>query len=675
MKKITFSVFATLGLISLSQAQTTFTDDFESYTAGDYIGSNSATWTTWSGTTGGTEDVQVTTAQAYSGNNSIYFNATSSSGGPQDVVLPFGGELNTGQFELSSYIYIPSNEGAYFNFQGTSTIGETWAISVQFVDDGNIYLYNDNGDVLTSTFTADTWFKWGFNINLNTNDWEFLINDVSQGVFTNTFNQVASMDIFPVNSSYDGNGSSSFYMDDFDMTYTSYTLPTLNAAVTNVDGMSGLVGLERSPSVTVRNLGTSTITSFDLTVDYNGSQYTENVTGVSITSLDEYTVDFSPFVLATGPLDIVATVSNVNGTTDDDATDDVKTVSLDPSTPAYGKVVVAEEGTGTWCQWCPRGAVMLDNMSENYPGLFVGIAVHNNDPMEYTPYDDGMGFSSFPNSKTDRGSDVDPSYIESEFMDRIMVAPSAVLTNGAEISGNTLKVSVTADFLADISGNYRLACVITEDSVTGIASGYNQYNAYSGGSNGEMGGFELLSNPVPASQMHYNHVARVILPSVAGLSNAFPTTVTTGEIHTVDFYFIIQDEWDLSQLHIVSMFIAPSGDVDNAGSATLTEAQTNGFVESTTEVTGIESNESISQLSLYPNPANDVAYIEFVAEENQSVGVELYDLNGKLVSQKEFTELNGQYQLPIQVSQLEKGIYMVRLTVGDNVSMKKLVVE
>ena len=57
-------------------AQFSFTDNFESYAVGDYIGEADTLWTTWSGTTGGTEDAQATDENSASGTNSIYFSSS-----------------------------------------------------------------------------------------------------------------------------------------------------------------------------------------------------------------------------------------------------------------------------------------------------------------------------------------------------------------------------------------------------------------------------------------------------------------------------------------------------------------------------------------------------------------------------------------------------------------------
>jgi hypothetical protein len=75
MKKPLLLLVGTIvSTLSFSQI---FSDDFESYAPGSFVGPQSTTWTTWSGTEGGAEDAQVTTNQASSGTNSIYLSSTS----------------------------------------------------------------------------------------------------------------------------------------------------------------------------------------------------------------------------------------------------------------------------------------------------------------------------------------------------------------------------------------------------------------------------------------------------------------------------------------------------------------------------------------------------------------------------------------------------------------------
>lgn len=675
---------ALVGMGTATFAQS-FSDDFEGYNLGDYIGANSADWTTWSGTTGGAEDAQTVNNQALSGTQSIYFSTTNDGGGPQDVVLPFGGAHNLGQFTLTQNFRVESGQGAYFNIQGDVAIGVTWALSCQIQQTGDIFFYNGNGTVASGTIAFDTWFEIRVECDLNTNEWEAFVDGNSLGTWANDYNQVASLDLFPVNgSNQGGNSLSSYWVDDVSYNLVPYTLPNENGGITAVNANNGLVSQDRTVSVDVRNLGVSNITSFDLTIDYNGNQVVENVTGVNINSLDWYTVTVAtPITLVAGNNPVTATISNVNGNgPDGDPNDDTKVTNLDPIQPANDKVVVGEEATGTWCGWCPRGDVSMNAMAADYDGFWAGIAVHNNDPMADATYDAGMGglIGGYPSGLVDRGSDIDPTQMEAEFLQRIQVAPAATITPGAMYNSNTnvLYVSLSVDWLTAASGDWRIACVLTEDDVTGTSSGYAQVNYYAGGGNGPMGGYESLPDPVPASQMVYNHVGRLISPSFNGFANSFPASVNMGETYDFNFAFQLDPSWDTNNMHIIGMLIDPTGTIDNAGTDDIAGAETNGFVDGvdvTPMISVTEFDAPDATFTLAPNPASDVAFVNLQLEENQKVSMRVMNITGQVVAQKEYGNLEGAYRLPIPVSEYAAGIYMIELTAGNSVYSEKLIVK
>ena len=673
------------GLLCLTVAGSasaqSLSEDFEGWGAGTYMGTNSADWSTWSGATGGAEDVQVSTAQASSGSNSIYFSSTALNGGPQDVIVDFGGEHNTGNFNFNSDFYVDNGQGAYFNFQANTTPGLIWSFNCQMNDSGEI-TFDDGSTVwLTTTYPQATWFNLEIDVDLNTNSWDILIDGSSVGTFQAVEGQIATIDIFPVNSAGSGNGQSSFYMDDFNYSVTPFALPAENGAVSFITDIAGLASMDIMPTVTVRNLGTTAITSFDLEVDYNGSQITENITGVNIASMGTYDVTFtSGLTLVGGTMDVTATVSNVNGNgADANAADDSKSISVSPVVPAPGKMVVGEEATGTWCQWCPRGAVFMDLMADNYDGFWAGIAVHNGDPMTYEPYDASMSAlvsNSYPSAVVDRSGTIDPSEMEIDFLERIVLPPSAFITNGAIWNDVTreLQVSVTADWQSTETGTWRLAMVLTEDGVAGTGAGWSQSNAYAGGGSGVMGGYETLPNPVPASMMIYDHVGRVILPSFSGYTNSFPST-NSGEVHTVNFTLVLDDSWDVDNMHIVGMLVAPNGSIENADQTTIPQAETNGFVTSTEVVTSITELSTSGSFEMYPNPTANGTTISVTDLDNDEVIVKVFDINGKIVAQKNYGMLTGAMKLPINTENFEAGIYTVQLMVGETQNVQKLIVE
>jgi hypothetical protein len=557
-------------LFSAYLSAQTFSDNFDSYTAGQKLAQQSGgAWTTWSNQPGGAEDGVVSNANALSMPNSMYFSSAVQTGGPVDQVRNFG-VLNTGNFSMSMNLFVETGKSAYFNLQRNATIGQIWAADFNFNDDESLSIVNLTGLNETAAYPQNTWFNFRLDINFNSNTWEVFIDNNLVATFSNSENQIASIDIFPVDqvAPY----SSGFFLDDFEYTVTPYVLPAVNLAA-NLVSIEGpyLAGSSVSRKLKVRNLGTTAINSFDITYNYNGVDETQNVTGLNLASLAETEISFStPMTLIAGSNVLTATVSNVNGNlADGDANDDVATLTIDPIVPAAGKVVVGEEGTGTWCGWCPRGAVYMDKMADTYGDNWIGIAVHNGDPMTVAEYDAGVGtmIGGYPSALVDRGADTDPSAMEADFLQRITQAPKAFINNTATYMpiSRTLTVTVSAEFQAAANSNYKLACVLVEDSVRGTGSGYNQTNYYAGGANGEMGGYETLPSSVPAAQMVYNHVARAIAPDFNGMENSFPATVNMGETHSQEFSFVLPVGWDIDQMHIVGLMFDPTGQVDNAG--------------------------------------------------------------------------------------------------------------
>lgn len=666
--------------MSASLFAQTFIDDFESYTPGTYLGVSSPNWTTWSYAPGTNEDVLITTANASSGSNALYFSSTAAGGGPQDVVLPFNQVYTSGNVTFESNFFVETGKGAYFNMQATLVIGGAWALDCNMLQTGVLKLSNSGTPYLTTTYPVGQWFNLRIEMDLTANIWELYINNVSQGSFANPTGSIGILDLYPVNpTSEGGNNVSGFYVDDVSYNYIPATLPAVNGGVTFVNQLGGIAGQNADVKATIRNLGSNNITSFDIAYTYNGTPVVESVGPISLASLANYNHTFTtPVTIIAGSNPLTVTISNVNGAgADANPSDDSKSITINPVVPAAGKIVLGEEATGTWCGWCPRGAVYMDYMADTYPGYWIGVAVHNNDPMVHAPYDSGLSpliGGSYPNSVVDRGPANDPSTMEQSFLQKIIVPPTATITNGATYNPTTreLNVSLTYDFQTAASGNWRAICVLSEDGVTGTTSQYAQVNYYAGGGSGVMGGYEVLPNPVPASQMVYDHVGRSIVPDFSGLANSFPTSITSGSQHSVCFNFTLPASWDESKINIIGLLRTPTGAIDNAASETIASAVSNGLASCTVGISEDLTNEA--DFNLFPNPTNGVTFIDITNNSNSAVSVNVMDINGKIVAQKNYT-INGTVKLPIVTDGLEKGIYIVTLTVGNSIQHQKLIVQ
>ena len=143
-----------------------------------------------------------------------------------------------------------------------------------------------------------------------------------------------------------------------------------------------------------------------------------------------------------------------------------------------------EEGTGTWCGWCPRGAVYTEQFDTVYAGSAIIVAVHNADPMADAVYDAGLGtlIAGYPSGAVDRKDiDVDPTDFGVSYLNRINdVSPADVGVSAYFNSvSRQVDVVVSATFAAELTGNFRLNAVLVEDDVVGTTGAYSQTNYYS----------------------------------------------------------------------------------------------------------------------------------------------------------------------------------------------------
>lgn len=669
MKKIYLLV---AGLAAFNLNAQLFSDNFDAYTAGQYLGPQSLTWSTWSGPEGGNEDVQITSTNSSSAPNAIYFSSTAANGGPQDVVLKFGQLYNSGVFTLQNKFYVNAGRKGYYNIQGALTIGNIWALNVN-MNAGQLTI--DDGitpNLVVSSYPEAAWFELKIEANLTLHVWKAYLNGNLVGTWVNGVNTVASADFFPVQNTQ-------MYIDDVMFDHVPFTVPALDAMVADIDMGAELATQSGTPTVKVVNGGSTAITSLKVDLTYNGSTTTQNVTGVNIPTAGVYNVSLPSTVLAAGTLPINAVVYNVNGGAGDNTpSNDTLIELINPIVPAQGKMVVGEEATGTWCQWCPRGAVFMDLFETKYQDFWAGIAVHNGDPMTVEAYDTGIGtlIGGYPSALVDRLGDVDPSGMSSDFFTRLQTAPKATLVNGATWDANSrvLNVSVRYNFALAANGNYKSACVLTEDGVTGTGAGWSQSNAYAGGNNGVMGGYESLPSPVPAAQMVYDHVARAIAPSFTGMTGIFPTTVNAGDAHIVNYSFTLPAGWDENEIQIIGLLIDPTGKIDNAASVDITTAVANGYE------TGLNAGiaqvlESSRPVALAPNPAIGTSAILLNLTTESEVHIQLTDLNGKLITSGEYTNLSGAQSIAINLNGLSAGMYAVNILINGTLYTEKLIVE
>ena len=412
----------------------------------------------------------------------------------------------------------------------------------------------------------------------------------------------------------------------------------------------------------VKNLGASTVTSY--TVKLNDGTTTQSF---------PQTASLIPYTSTTFSLNYPMTSTGIKPikmwveyTGDAIHTNDSSFSEFGGATFTPVNTPVFEEATGTWCQWCPRGAVFMDSLVKVHPDV-VAIAVHNSDPMTVATYDAGMGplIGGYPSGLVGRKLEADPSDFLTEYTNHLADFGVADLTVAQPtLTGNTLQVKVDVKMAVSTkpSYDYRLALVVTSDDVHGTATSWNQANAYAGGANGVMGGYELLPSTVPAALMYYDHVARDITGGFTGVSGSLPGTMTAGSTYSYTFNWTVPAGVELQKSKANVLLISGlSGEVQNG-------KWKGAFPTSVKDIV------AAGQLNIFPNPSNDYLNLDFTLNATSTVTISMIDVTGKAVYNNKLSNLTGNQGLVINTSNLANGVYSLSLQTTEGTITRKVTI-
>ncbi len=90
-----------------------------------------------------------------------------------------------------------------------------------------------------------------------------------------------------------------------------------------------------------------------------------------------------------------------------------------------------------------------------------------------------------------------------------------------------------------------------------------------------------------------------------------------------------------------------------------------------------EQNNTINDISVFPNPAKDKFSVKFNSLENGTVTAKLYSICGQeveaLVANKEFNA--GTNTINFELKNIPSGVYFIQLTAGSNKTVKKIIID
>lgn len=381
--------------------------------------------------------------------------------------------------------------------------------------------------------------------------------------------------------------------------------------------------------VKLENLSKTAIRKFQVKYSVDGGE--ESIIEKSVYLKSGATTKFAitlPELSGIGEHKVNLCLLKVNDKEDDNpANNEVETV-VKVTGISFAKRMVVEEGTGTWCGFCPKGIVAFRVMEEKYPDKFIGIAVHYKDAMQISSYSKVLGyFTGYPQCIINRNESmiVTPTASVLEGLCGKVTSEKAIAAIDVEASldnsSSKINAKTSVQFASgDPNAEFRIAFVVVEDSVTG----YYQSNYYSGGAMGEMGGFEDMESSV---SIPMNHVARGIY-DYDGLDGSLPTVIEADTPYDYEMQIDLPKVQKTNYLHIISLLInGKTGMIENAAKSKIKVG------------TGLSCEKDVD-VHIWIDENGNV-----VCSEKDGV-IEVYDMNGVRVSS----------------SGLERGLYIVKYT-------------
>ncbi len=334
------------------------------------------------------------------------------------------------------------------------------------------------------------------------------------------------------------------------------------------------------------------------------------------------------------------------------------------------RIPLYETFTSSTCPPCNPGNVHLEELFDQpeNEGKFTSLKYQMSWPGTGDPYytiEGGSrrslyGINSVPRLELDGGFDAGPTGLTQEDMDAAYTTESLIeLTANYQLNEPTQTVSVQVSVKAlqeiESSGGLFLHVAIFEKLTTGNVK-----------SNGET---------------EFEHVMKKMVPSSTGnyLGGMEADEVQSFELtYTFNGDYVLPPNAESPIDHLESHSIEEFSDLGVAvwvqRSSTREVYQSGYAVAGTSGV--VENATDPLQLSIYPNPANDISRIVYTGSiKSDEVAVTIFDNTGKVVLKRLITNSGTEsHTIELDTKELENGIYFVTVNTKEAKQTMKLIV-
>ncbi len=392
------------------------------------------------------------------------------------------------------------------------------------------------------------------------------------------------------------------------------------------------------------NSGMNPITSYDVTYKLNETELpVYSVSDVNIAAGE--TVEFTHNVnfTDTGMCTFEVKISNINGGDDDNSVNNVLTKEIHVLEKL--RPVVLEQFTTENCPNCPPVLKAVEAQLEeagcsiilitHHAGYYTDFLTNSTAETQASEFVDagvpaGMYDRHYNGKDNDNYQGIDPTptfyngnpFGKIKYEERLFTPEKAsVNINGTNENGE-LAITVSGNFLEDITHEVGVSLWITEDSILGTQTG--------GGSN----------------WMH-RYSQRAVVSERLG--DPITTGTNTGDTYTATYNTTLNSSWNTDQIYLVAF-------VGNINSSDVNDREI--LAAKQVKLTNLseDANKEIvknASIKIYPNPATD--YVKVNTPKNSTI--QIYNILGNLV----YSEKASQNNTNINVSGLKAGTYILKV--------------
>lgn len=506
----------------------------------------------------------------------------------------------------------------------------------------------------TAVSNSSYWTYWSIVLEETTNNIYIVdqrhaaaVTGMSLGVQVNssTAYTVSGSPAISNQAAADATSADNVYYEFLPGTRPAYDMTTTSSSV------SEILILNQAPfSITgkVKNLGATTVTSYDMNYTVNAGATVTGSVSSSITTGSEvnFTHPTTWTPPSTGTYTIETWATNINGNPDANTANDKYSYTVEVVDTFVTRKTLMEVFTSSTCGPCTAGNAHMDGTIVPQISNYTIIKYQQNFPGAGDPYATTesvnrrsafYGITSIPRMEIDGQWDQNASSLTTGIFNSYQSEPAFVGIDitSATYSGTTATINATITPLTNLTGNLKYHVVINEKRTTGNIA-----------TNGETEFFHVMMDMIPNENGN----------SLTSLSANVPTNV----VKTSNL--ITSNVEEMSDLQVV-VFVQDmsTGDVYQSEWA---DIQGNA---------SINENETSLLFNVYPNPSNGEVNVKIENESIKDGSISVINILGETVFSKSIS--NSGNLVNMDLSNYGKGVYLIKVESGNITATKKITIQ